>query len=73
MTKYMTQEIYDNIDYLYKSQDSNYFMFRITNQQIIFDRSIFDIIAPNYNLSELQFEVENNELYTELIFKFPKI
>lgn len=72
MTKYMTKEIYDNINYLYKSEDSNYFIFIITNEQIIFNRDIFDIIAPDYNLTELQYEVENNELNTELAFKFPK-
>ena len=68
----MTKEIYDNINYLYKSEDSNYFIFIITNEQIIFNRDIFDIIAPDYNLTELQYEVENNELNTELAFKFPK-
>jgi hypothetical protein len=72
MTKYMTREIYDNIDYINKSEDSSYFIFIFTSQQIIFNMSYFDIITTDYNLYELQFEVENNNSMTELIFKFLK-
>jgi hypothetical protein len=72
MTKYMTREIYDNISYTNKSEDSSYFIFIFTSQQIIFNMSYFDIITTDYNLYELQFEVENNDSMTELIFKFLK-
>ena len=68
----MTREIYDNISYINKSEDSSYFIFIFTSQQIIFNMSYFDIITTDYNLYELQFEVENNDSMTELIFKFLK-
>ncbi len=72
MTKYMTREIYDNIDYINKSEDSNYFIFTFTSQQIIYNMTYFDVITTDYDLYELQFEVENNPSMTQLIFKFLK-
>jgi hypothetical protein len=72
MTKYMTREIYDNIGYINKSEDSNYFIFTFTNQQIIYNMTYFDVITTDYDLYELQFEVENNPSMTQLIFKFLK-
>ncbi len=68
----MTREIYDNIDYINKSEDSNYFIFTFTNQQIIYNMTYFDVITTDYDLYELQFEVENNPSMTQLIFKFLK-
>jgi len=68
----MTREIYDNIDYINKSEDSNYFIFTFTSQQIIYNMTYFDVITTDYDLYELQFEVENNPSMTQLIFKFLK-
>ncbi len=68
----MTREIYDNIGYINKSEDSNYFIFTFTNQQIIYNMTYFDVITTDYDLYELQFEVENNPSMTQLIFKFLK-
>jgi hypothetical protein len=72
MTKYMTQEIYNDISYFNKSEDDKYFIFTFSSQQILYNTTYFDVITTYYNLYELQFEIENDEFMSQIIFKFLK-